>query len=516
LRKEELAGSHLAAPEGARMSGEVDPDSMLTVTLYFKRRSARPVAGSEADLAALMRPVSRHALDAARRRSHRRAAERIVRFAEANGIAVGDIDLTRRQLKLTAPAGRLAELFDVSHNLYDDGNHEFRARRGSLSVPQAIAPWTRAVLGFDQRPQVRSLAAGDGDKGLWPTEVARLYGIPLDHDVTSQCAAIIALGGGYQSSDLATALGRMGRAPPTVVDQSVLGATNQWGGGTRHDEEIALDLQVLAGLLPGARIVVYFTRNNIQGLAEAIHDAVFDETNRPQVLSISWGSPEKYWTDPGREAVQSALADAVKRRVTVVAAAGDELATAGVADGKAHVWFPASCPYVLGCGGTAVTLGGTGIAGETVWNDGGGNGTGGGISDVYAVPAYQAAVQVPPSVSSGALGRGVPDIAALAAGTPGYRIVLGGTEVVKDGTSAATPLWAALIAIANAERGAPIGLVHPHLYGAPGLLRSITTGNNRVDGIGYAATGGWNACTGLGVPRGAAIVDALKAAQVVG
>jgi len=102
----------------------------------------------------------------------------------------------------------------------------------------------------------------------------------------------------------------MGRRPPIVSDQPVGGVTNQFGGGSRDDEEIALDLQVLASLLPGARIVVYFTGNTAEALANAIDQAVRDDVNRPQVLSISWGSPELYWTAPRREVVSAALCDA--------------------------------------------------------------------------------------------------------------------------------------------------------------------------------------------------------------
>jgi kumamolisin len=109
----------------------------------------------------------------------------------------------------------------------------------------------------------------------------------------------------------------------------------------------------------------------------------------------------------------------------------------------------------------------------------------------------------------------VPDVAALAAQSPGYRIVLNGAEMAKDGTSAATPLWAALIAIANAGRATPLGLVPPHLYGTAGLTRPITTGDNRQSGIGYSAGGGWNACTGLGVPRAVDIIAALATAGMV-
>jgi kumamolisin len=129
--------------------------------------------------------------------------------------------------------------------------------------------------------------------------------------------------------------------------------------------------------------------------------------------------------------MQAVLADAQRLRVSVVFAAGDQLATAGLTDGKAHVWFPASSPYALGCGGTARDGDATA---ETVWNDGSG-GTGGGISDVFPVPAYQSNLKLPPSVNDGAVRRGVPDVAGAAAGTPGYRVVLNGVDTVEDGTS---------------------------------------------------------------------------------
>jgi kumamolisin len=340
---------------------------------------------------------------------------------------------------------------------------------------------------------------------------SRRYGIPLDRDMSRQCVGIIAMGGGYLQSDLDTALIRMGRQPRGVIDQSVGGATNRFTDGTlQAEQEIALDLRVVAGLLPNARVVVYFTSNTAQALADAIQQAASDHANRPRVLSISWGSPEFYWTDPRREVLCAALCDAVRVGISVVAAAGDQLAICGMTDGKAHVWFPASAPYVLGCGGTSLTL----QDDEAVWNDGQ-TGTGGGISDNYPAADFQNAVALPLSVNPDhRRGRGVPDVAALAAIPPGYRIVLNGAEIAKDGTSAATPLWAALIAIANAARATPLGLVAPHIYGTPGLTRQIMTGDNRQNGIGYSAGGAWNACTALGVPLGADFIAALTTAGV--
>jgi kumamolisin len=505
----EIVGSARAAPEGSAIAGEIDPDAPLALTVHFRRRTPAPPPGSAEDLKRLMRPMTRPALARQRARTHARAATRIAAFACAHGITVRDVDLTRRRMVLEAPARLLMEMFGATVHLYHDGTRTFRARTGMLRIPREIAPWTRAVVGFDQRPLLRP-AAGDAAHGLWPTEVAALYGIRLDRDVARQCVGIIALGGGYQAADLALALARMGRRPPTVIDEAVGGVTNQYGGGSRDDLEIALDLQVLASLLPGARIVVYFAGNTAEALANAIDQAVHDDVNRPQVLSISWGSPEFYWTAPRREVVCASLCDAARLRVSVIMAAGDQLAISGITDGKAHVWFPASSPYVLGCGGTAVTLRGSTVDNETVWNEGT-IGTGGGISDIYPVPDFQIATALPASVNDGQKRRGVPDVAALAAKSPGYRIVIEGEEMAKDGTSAATPLWAALITMANAERGAPLGLVAPHLYAAPALMRPIISGDNRQNGIGYAAGVGWSACTGLGVPHGAEIIAALAA-----
>jgi kumamolisin len=533
-QKVQLAGSYRAVPPGATYAGEVDPDERIVITVYLKRR--KPDAfqpGSAGDLARLSKPITRRAFAAQRRRTHGRAAERIKKLAAKFHVAVLDIDLAQRIVVLEATARMLTDILGATLRIYDDGHSRFRARIGALAVPKEVAPWVRAILGFDQRPvsrperRLRALAGAGAGAGLWPTEVAALYGIPLDRDVSKICVGIIALGGGYLATDLSKALAVMGREAPKVIDQHVTvgtaapgggaasGKGNQFGGGTVADEEIALDLQILASLLPKARIVVYFAGNTIQSLVGAINQAIFDGVNRPQVLSVSWGSAETFWSPSARDAMQGVLADAKRLNVTVLFAAGDELATGGLNDGNAHVWFPASSPYALSCGGTqpASGNGGAGANAEIVWNDGG-SGTGGGISDVFPVPAYQTGLALPPSVNDGASRRGVPDVAAAAAGTPGYRIVLNGAVVIKDGTSAVAPLWAGLIAIANAKRGAPLGFVNSALYANRALFRQIDQGNNRAGGKGYDAGPVWNACTGLGVPNGAEIIDALVAAPV--
>lgn len=520
-RRIPLEGSDRAPPEGATLVGDVDPDAPISVVVHVKRRTRDNFEpGSAGDLARFAQPITRRALAAQRRRTHARAIARIVKLAAEKKLTVGRSDAVQRAVELKGTARQMAETFGAMLRIYDDGQRSFRARVGRLMVPAEIAPWTRAILGFDQRPlappvEMRALVGTGAGKGLWPTDMAALYGIPLDRDMSSVRVGIVALGGGYLASDLAAALAGMNRQQPVVVDVAVDGNGNNFGNGTMADQEIALDLQVLAALLPKARITVYFAGNTAGSLTGAIHQAVFDDVNRPQVISVSWGSAEKFWTEAGRDAMQSVLADAQRLRVAVLFAAGDELATGGLVDGKVHVWFPASSPYALGCGGTQPTLAAdnASIASEAVWNDGF-SGTGGGISDVFPVPAYQSQLNLPKSVNDGAVRRGVPDVACAAASMPGYRIVVNGVESAKDGTSAATPLWAALIAMAHVERGEPISLLNSALYANAAAFRTIAQGNNRVHGKGYDAGPGWNACTGLGVPKGSELIAALATIQV--
>src|SRR4051794_10017558 len=101
-----------------------------------------------------------------------------------------------RTVTLRGSAARMRLVFGAHLRRYHNGRREFRARSGALLVAADIAPWTRAILGFDHRPQVKKLLATDGiGQGLWPTEVAALYGIPLDRDISEASIGIIALGG---------------------------------------------------------------------------------------------------------------------------------------------------------------------------------------------------------------------------------------------------------------------------------------------------------------------------------
>jgi len=194
--------------------------------------------------------------------------------------------------------------------------------------------------------------------------------------------------------------------------------------------------------------------------------------------------------------------------VTVLAASGDSGSTDGSSDGKPTVDFPASSPYVIGCGGTRLTLSGAKINSEVVWNDLSSNegATGGGVSGFFALPTYQLPAGVPKS-PSGFVGRGVPDVAGDADPQTGYSVVVDGSAAVFGGTSAVAPLWAGLLARINQSLGKDLGYVNPLLYarGSAATFHDITSGTNGT----YSAGTGWDACTGLGSPDGSALLASL-------
>jgi len=162
----------------------------------------------------------------------------------------------------------------------------------------------------------------------------------------------------------------------------------------------------------------------------------------------------------------------------------------------------------VGCGGTKLTISGTGIGSEQAWNELASNegATGGGVSEVFALPSFQSGANVP-KAPNGFVGRGVPDVAGDADPTTGYSVVVDGQATVIGGTSAVAPLWAGLFARINQALGKNVGFVNALLYASneATAFHDVTAGSNGF----YRAGKGWDACTGLGTPNGAGLLKAL-------
>ena len=495
--------------------GKTAPGRQITVTVILKRPHPLDLATLAAN------PLSREQY----REQHGATEEAVAQvrtMAARHGLTLVDEDRAARRIWLRGTAEQMEQTFgvqlqDYEHTAAPAPGGQFRAFTGVLSVPEPEAAVIETVLGLDTRPVARPhfrwlrdianpRAAGTS---FTPPQVARAYDYPAG-DGQGQCIALIELGGGYQDSDIQTYFGQLGLTPPTVVAVPVDGGSNQPGDPNGADGEVALDIQVAGAIAPAAKIAVYFAPNTTQGFQDAVSAAIHDSTNRPSVISISWGGPESTWDQASLTSFDNTLQTAVALGITVTAASGDSGSSDGVTDGADHVDFPASSPHVLACGGTSLTLANGARAQETVWNDQaqGGGATGGGVSSVFALPSWQAGAGVPaPSAAQG--GRGVPDVSGDAAPATGYQVLVDGTAEVVGGTSAVAPLWAALVALVNQQTGKSAGYLNPQLYpGGEASFFDITSGSNGS----FQASAGWDPCTGLGSPDGQKIAGLLAAA----
>jgi kumamolisin len=519
----------------AKSVGPVSPDERFDVTVRVRRAKPLEPHAAEATPPTERKYVSREEY-AARFGSAQEDIDKVVAFAEAYGLVVVASDRARRSVFLSGTTAQYDAAFGTSieHFSYDCGT--YRGRTGELSVPTEVADIIEGVFGIDDRPAARpqfkyhnpppSKATAGGmsqphlakaaSVSFTPPQLAKLYDFPTDADGTNQTIGIIELGGGYRPADLDTYFKGLGLATPSVTTVRVDGANNSPSNADSADGEVMLDIEVAAAIAPKAKIVVYFAPNTTKGFLDAITMAIHDTTHKPSVISISWGGPENTWTSQALDSYDQAFQGAALLGVTVCCASGDagsgdQNPDNGTPDGKAHADFPASSPNVLACGGTKIAVSGGRITSEVVWNeDPQRSAGGGGISDHFALPAYQAQANVPASANPGGRkGRGLPDVAGDADPASGYVVRVDGQNLVIGGTSAVAPLWAGLIALANQKLGKPVGFLNPLLYTSAKVratMRDITQGNNGA----YKAQKGWDACTGLGSPDGAKLIAALK------
>ncbi len=479
------------------------------MTVYVRGRASLGWVDEEAAQSPARRRVVSREQWAGEHGAHDDDLAAVAEFARNHGLDPVSVDAARGAVRLRGSVDALAGAFEAG-NLgmfeHPSGVH-YRGREGWLTVPADLDGVVTGVFGIDNRPQAqpRIRFADHATTSYTPVEVARAYGFPAGATGAGETVGIIELGGGYQTADLTTYFQGLGLTPPKVTAVGVDGAGNSPGVDTNADGEVMLDIEVIGSIAPSASIVVYFAPNTDQGFIDAVSTAVHDATNKPSVVSISWGGPEDSWTAQARTQMEQILTAAGGLGATVTAAAGDSGSSDGVNDGRQHVDFPASAPHALACGGTSLKAANGQITGESVWNDAEGA-TGGGVSIEFALPTYQTPANVPVNVDTQNPGRGVPDVAGDADPQTGYTIRVDGADQTIGGTSAVAPLWAGLIALINQSLGSPLGFAQPRLYtSAPGF-RDITSGNNGA----YDANAGWDACTGLGSPDGAALLAALQ------
>jgi Bacterial Ig-like domain (group 3) len=318
--------------------------------------------------------------------------------------------------------------------------------------------------------------------------------------------------------------------PPSfqVINQS--GATDN----TDIVGEASLDVEWAHAIAPDASIIVYNADNNAGNSIATLVDAMHTVSLMPgvSVVTLSYGEPESGVTDE-----TSLDSELTTPGVTFLAASGD---SGAYGDGsQVAVNYPAASPNVVSVGGTSIVIDsngdypGTGPDGETGWGagtlsgiEGQGGGSGGGLSAVETEPSWQLDV-VPSSVDS-IDARAVPDVAMDSGIAQEYDVfssTLAGSSdsasavgwLGDAGTSAASPIWAGLIAIVDQGRalegGTPLtgySQTLPALYSLPSAdFHDIIYGNN-----GYSAGPGYDLVTGLGTPVANLLVPALASYQL--
>jgi subtilase family serine protease len=366
-----------------------------------------------------------------------------------------------------------------------------------------------------------------------PTQIRAAYGVDklasqFHLDGTGETIAIV---DAFQSptitSDLATFDTVFGLAAPkfniiapdglTPFDQTNTDQVS-WAG------EITLDVEYAHAIAPGATIdLVLAKSDNDADLLDAQRYVVSHSLG--DVMSQSFGEAEQCMLPSIQQQTHQLFQQAAAKHITVFASSGDQGAAQPTCDGTSFfkaASTPASDPNVTGVGGTILDADGTTGAyhGETAWNEPDfAAAGGGGYSVLYGTPSYQRSLHLP--------SRGVPDVSYNAAIIGGVLAVWSssgdGANLVFQfgGTSAGSPQWSGLVALADQFGHHRIGMINDELYllgqGVIGgaFFHDITTGDNTYHGAvtvtGFPAKKGWDPASGIGTPKANTLVPLLAA-----
>jgi subtilase family serine protease len=297
--------------------------------------------------------------------------------------------------------------------------------------------------------------------------------------------------------------------------------------------ETTEDVEIIHAMAPDAGIVVLSSpvaeTEGVTGFPEFLKLMQYARDNKlGSVVSQSYGASEISLNDDAGKQLVATFNDfyqktTTENKITFFASSGDGGASdyASAQDFEDHqlanertTSFPHDSPWVTSVGGTLLTIRGSSVS-ETAWQD-----SGGGFSQFFSTPSYQQQLSSATQTQFQNR-RGVPDVASSADVDHGMAMYVFGRWAIANGTSAGSPLWAALTAIADQMAGHPLGFINPAIYkiGASDKatqdFRDITKGNNNqleVGVQGYPAVAGWDPVTGFGSPIADKLLPDLIAA----
>jgi subtilase family serine protease len=358
------------------------------------------------------------------------------------------------------------------------------------------------------------------------------------------------------------------------VEPPAPGPVGGLGDDTLAQSESALDLEMAGSMAPGADLYTFYFASSLYESSNVPASSLADDfaTTLSNVLSYNYSTQRlasvsnSYGLGDLNDSLWDVeLAHAAALGVTVVAATGDQAnapdSVSGRSFGPNPLW-PATAAFdtsgVVAVGGTSPTLSGvptsvfnpsqplnvsfdpnvTGVASESAWYDtsqgiGQYAGTEGGVSTVYAEPSWQYDSAAQPTIVNATvteqlsqLGRAVPDLALPASAIVAYTLnnSTGTYFEILEGTSAAAPMFAGMVAEVAAVTGSDLGYLDPWLYrlgsleeASPSMageypLSEVTEGSNYL----FSAGPGWDPLTGWGSVYPARLPLALASSIVNG
>ena len=315
---------------------------------------------------------------------------------------------------------------------------------------------------------------------------------------------------GFNIQDVRDYYTKNGLSPGPTVDQVIFNGTPTYDPGSAAETQV--DAEFSGMIAPGATIHVFASAQNSDTGELQVFTAILDD-NRAKIANYSWGMCETDVAADHKTAMDLLFARAVAQGVNITVASGDSGSDCK-GDGSTVADYPAANPNVVAVGGTSLTDV-NGVGSETAWS-----GSGGGISSVYAKPAYQSGLG-----SAVFARRSYPDVAFNADSQTGQPAWIhydpsnpsvapaNAQYVVIGGTSIAAPQWAGFLALVGEARGAgkPLGYLNPTIYAIPDAdmnkyFNDVTSGSNGA----YTAAQGFDAVTGLGSMKGSPLLTYLK------
>jgi subtilase family serine protease len=416
----------------------------------------------------------------------------VAAWAKSQGLTPGEEFSAHNVLPLTGTVAALKAAFGTQFNDFRDSTGRvFYAATGAVQVPQEIASRISAVIGLSNMNHFQPLAkrlpagmplsiGGSGPGGAYSaSDLRTIYSVPPQPVGTKAETAAVFEQGGFDPNDISTYELRNKLPATPATFRSVDG----YGGAINSPDieaEAVLDIDMMIGLNPAVGKVLVYEAGATEDFGTALVDsyAAMATDNKAQTISISYGLDEALQNPATLQAENTGLTQLVAQGQGVYVSSGDQGAYGDEGNGL-NVSDPGAQPNVVGVGGTTLFTGQkASYRYSTVWNELGtsiGAATGGGVSAVWPIPAYQIGsgqngVHNMTRNGGSATSRNGPDVAAVADPLTGVAVYskINGGWLTLGGTSVSAPVVASIMSIGNAISKwwsfGPLGFTNPAIY----------------------------------------------------